>query len=52
MKAQLFRVYRARNLIVHHGDPGEFVGPLLDTLQYYLSVPLTRVLVELARHPA
>jgi hypothetical protein len=51
VRAQLFRIYRARNLIIHNGDPGEFVGPLLDTLQYYLSVVLTRILGELAGHP-
>lgn len=51
VRAQLFRIYRARNLIIHHGDHGPLVGPLLDTLQYYLSAVLTRVLGELAAHP-
>lgn len=51
VRAQLFRIYRARNLIIHHGDHGPFVGSLLDTLQYYLSVLLTRLLGELAKHP-
>lgn len=48
---QLFRIYRARNITVHHGDDAPLVSPMLDTLQYYLSVVLTRIVRELAAHP-
>ena len=48
---QLFRIYRARNLTVHHGDDVAHVTSLLDTLQYYLSVVLMRILRELMDHP-
>ena len=49
---QLFRIYRARNLTVHHGHDTRLVTPMLDTLQYYLSVVLTRIVRELSTHPA
>lgn len=40
----LYRIYRARNLIVHEGKDNEFAQTLLDNLHYYFSLTLSRVL--------
>jgi hypothetical protein len=38
------RIYRARNLIVHDGIETPMLGALLDNLQFYFSVTLSRIL--------
>ncbi len=48
---QLFRIYRARNQTVHHGENVGSAGALLDTLHYYFSTLLARVLYLLAANP-
>lgn len=46
---QIVRIYRARNLLVHHGYETPHLGPLLDNLQYYCSSALQRVTHGLKR---
>lgn len=48
---QVIRIYRARNLLVHHGYETPHLGPLLDNLQYYCSSALQRVTHGLKRDP-
>jgi hypothetical protein len=47
---QLLRIYRARNLIVHYGEEVSNVPHLLDHLQYYFSLTLSRILDSLSSH--
>lgn len=47
---QLFRIYRARNLSVHQGVEVEMSNTLLDTLQYYFSFLLSRIVAQLKRN--
>lgn len=49
---QIVRIYRARNLLVHHGYETPHLGPLLDNLQYYCSSALQRVTHGLKRDPS
>lgn len=46
----LARIYRARNLIVHHGHEAVGVRHLVEHLQYYLSVTLSRILHGMSTH--
>lgn len=46
----LLRIYRARNLIVHYGEEVPCVPHLLDHLQYYFSLTLSRILDSLSSH--
>jgi hypothetical protein len=48
---QLFRIYRARNLVIHHGIDVLNATSLLDTLQYYFSVALMRIIQILMANP-
>lgn len=41
---QLWRIYRARNLLVHDGQDIPLLNPLLDQLRYYSSVVLQRII--------
>ncbi|MCR9233900.1 MAG: hypothetical protein NXI29_23115 [bacterium] len=41
---QLTRIYRARNLLVHHGVEVSNIGSLLDNLQYYSSIVIQRII--------
>lgn len=41
---QLWRIYRARNLLVHHGYEVPHLGVLLDHLQYYTSIVIQRII--------
>jgi hypothetical protein len=40
----LYRIYRARNLIVHEGQEIENVPQLIENLHYYFSTTLSRIL--------
>ncbi|MEQ1904808.1 MAG: hypothetical protein ABL888_11525 [Pirellulaceae bacterium] len=44
IKWQVYRIYRARNLLVHHGIEIPELPSLLDNLQYYSSVVLQRLI--------
>jgi hypothetical protein len=46
----LARIYRARNLIVHEGYEDPVVPHLVDNLQYYLSLTLSRILHGMSSH--
>lgn len=46
----LARIYRARNLIVHEGQEDAVVPHLVDNLQYYLSITLSRILHGMSTH--
>jgi hypothetical protein len=46
----LLRIYRARNLIVHYGEELPCVPHLLDHLQYYFSLTLSRILDSMSSH--
>lgn len=46
----LSRIYRARNLIVHDGEESPSVPHLLDHLQYYFSLTLSRILHSMSSH--
>jgi hypothetical protein len=48
---QLFRIYRARNLVIHHGIDVLHATSLLDTLHYYFSVVLMRIMQTLTTNP-
>jgi hypothetical protein len=48
---QLSRTYRARNLLVHRGETSELMSRLLQNMQYYLSICLSRVLHDLRDRP-
>jgi hypothetical protein len=41
---QLYRIYRARNILVHQGEESPQFNALLDNLMYYTSVVVSRVL--------
>lgn len=41
---QLYRIYRARNILVHQGEEAPQFNALLDSLMYYTSVVISRVL--------
>jgi hypothetical protein len=41
---QMARIYRARNLIVHHGVEAPYMAVLLDHLHFYFSIALSRIL--------
>mgnify|MGYP001001387558 FL=1 len=41
---QLWRIYRARNLLIHDGVEVPFLGTLLDNLQYYTSLVIQRII--------
>jgi hypothetical protein len=41
---QLWRIYRARNLVIHDGVEVPFLGTLLDNLQYYTSIVIQRII--------
>ena len=41
---QLYRIYRARNILVHLGQEAPLFNALLDNLMYYTSVVISRVL--------
>ena len=47
----LNRIYRARNLIVHEGHEDPVVPFLVDNLQYYLSLTISRILHGMSSHP-
>ena len=47
----LLRIYRARNLIVHEGHEIPTTPYLVDNLQYYFSVTLSRILHGMAMRP-
>jgi hypothetical protein len=46
----MLRIYRARNLIVHFGEELSCVPHLLDHLQYYFSLALSRLLDSMSSH--
>jgi hypothetical protein len=46
----LARIYRARNLIVHHGVEAPHMSVLLDHLHFYFSITLSRVLHGMRLH--
>jgi len=48
---QLSRIYRARNLLVHRGETSDLMPRLLQNMQYYLSICLSRVLHDLRDRP-
>jgi hypothetical protein len=48
---QLSRIYRSRNLLVHRGEMSELMPRLLQNMQYYLSICLSRVLHDLRDQP-
>ncbi len=47
---QTLRFYRARNLLVHHGEVDKLALRLLENAQYYLSTCVGRVLHDLTTH--
>jgi len=49
---QLNRIYRARNLVVHDGIELATLGFLLDNLQYYFSITISRILHGLQLNPS
>ncbi|WP_396255291.1 hypothetical protein [Haloferula sp. A504] len=44
LRWHLSRIYRARNLLVHHGIESRFVPQLANHLQHYLSMTLSRIM--------
>ena len=46
----LQRIYRARNMTVHMGDPPPYLPALVDHAQYYFSRCVARVFSDLASH--
>lgn len=48
---QTERIYRARNLLFHRGRKTRHARRLLENLQYYVSVSLSRLLVDHVRDP-
>jgi hypothetical protein len=48
---QTERIYRARNLLFHRGRKARHARRLLENLQYYVSVALSRLLVDHVRDP-
>jgi hypothetical protein len=49
---QLNRIYRARNLLVHHGYETPGLIPLLDNLQYYSSLALQKIIHGMKLDPS
>ena len=47
----LERIYRARNLTVHHGETPPLVSELVGHAQYYFTRCMMRVLADLKEHP-
>ena len=41
---QLWRIYRARNLLIHDGVEAPYLGTLLDNLHYYTSIVIQRII--------
>ena len=41
---QLYRIYRARNMLIHQGQKSPLFHALLDNLMYYTSIVISRVL--------
>jgi hypothetical protein len=48
----LYRIYRARNLIIHEGEEVPHVSRLLENLHYYFSVTLSRILQSMQVNPS
>lgn len=48
---QLKRIYRARNLIVHHGEGYQNLDLLLRHAEYYLTTALTKILHDVVHGP-
>lgn len=51
IKWQLKRIYKARNLLVHQGIEDSNLPYLLNNLQYYFSLSISRIINELKYHP-
>lgn len=47
---QIYRIYRARNLLVHQGEQSHLNWRLLQNMQFYVSITLGRVLHDLAKN--
>jgi hypothetical protein len=47
----LYRIYRARNLIIHEGEEVPHAGRLLENLHYYFSTTLSRILQSMQVNP-
>jgi len=47
----LCRFYRSRNLIVHQGEETPLIENQLETLHYYFSLTLSRILHDMRLHP-
>lgn len=47
---QLFRIYRARNLLVHTGETVPLLSKLSADLEYYYSLTLSRILHDFERY--
>ncbi|MBD5030054.1 hypothetical protein QT562_21195 [Xanthomonas citri pv. citri] len=47
---QIYRIYRARNLLVHRGEQSHLNWRLLQNAQFYVSITLGRVLHDLSLH--
>ena len=47
----LYRIYRARNLIIHEGEEVPHVGRLLENLHYYFCTTLSRILQSMHVNP-
>ena len=51
LKWHLARIYRARNLIVHHGDGYAGSATLVRHLEYYFSTTVSKILHDLVQRP-
>lgn len=49
---QIFRLYRARNLLVHRGEESHLIWRLLQNAQFYVSLVLGRVMNDLSLYPS
>ncbi len=47
LRWQLRRIYRARNMIVHHGHEPRGIGFLVANLRYYLSMTVSQLITDL-----
>lgn len=52
LRWQIIRIYRARNLIVHHGEDIPSALHLFDNIQSYFSLALSRILHDQLKHPS
>lgn len=52
LEQQIERIYRARNLIVHHGERPDNLPYLLKNLEYYLATVLTSVFHDFTKKPS